>query len=95
MAYNNEQVQDLFNAAADENLRVKVRSDGILDYSGNHMAALDAVLAVEEADVTFFDVYGDVIGSALILPGLDEGEQIADCTDWVSLWMDENFLHNI
>ncbi len=72
--------QDLFNAAADRDLAAVVVCDGMVDYRGVNMAkAYDAVEAVEEAEVNFYED-GEHVGWALILIGLDDDEQIADCS---------------
>jgi len=85
--YNNEKVQDLFNMAADLNYTAIVRCDGEVDYRGTNMAAaLDAVLAVDEAEVRFLSLDGRT-GWALIIPGLADDEQVADCSGIVEEWI--------
>lgn len=81
--------QDLFNAAADRSLFAVVICEGYTDYRGENMAkAYDAVEAVEEAEVYFFED-GEQVGWALILIGLDGDEQIADCSGVVERIIDE------
>jgi hypothetical protein len=87
----NMNAMDLLNEAADLNLYIRVKSDGIIDYSGqNASAAYDAIEAVEEADVVFYEVNAEGngmtrVGWAMILIDLDEDEQIADCSGWVDV----------
>lgn len=65
--------------------------DGEVDYEGRDVAkAVEALRACDEMKLTILS--GSVpVGSALIIPGLEPDEEIADYSGaWIDKWWEEN-----
>jgi hypothetical protein len=83
-------VKNLLIAAAALELSFRCEGEGVVDYAGHNVRdALEAVEAVDEEEISFFDTDGELVGWALIVNGLDEEERIADCSGWVNQYLDE------
>lgn len=84
----------MLNEASIRNFKFEVHGGGDEpDYIGHHPAlAEEAITAVEEAELILFDPNGKKVAWALILPGLEPDEVVADCGagDWIDTWTSRN-----
>lgn len=82
----------LLEAAAHAQLTMKVYYAGETpDYVGQDAKkAWEAASACDEMQVSFYRAHGDCIGWALVVPGLDDDETVADYSgEWVDRTLKE------
>lgn len=81
-------ISQLLRDAKAAGLSFHVSCNGETDYCGaNIQSAMTALNACDETELRVIKD-GQVIGWALYIPELETDEQIADCSGWVSDWME-------
>lgn len=56
--------------------------------SNKYQTIIDSIESVEEAEIRIRNDEGDSVGWALVIPGLNDDETVADytCTDFMETW---------
>ena len=81
----------MLTAAAALGFWFEATYDNDVDYAGDSIAlTIEALEACDEMELRVRDADGTIVGWAFIVNGNGEDEQIADCSGWVSDWIDEN-----